>query len=155
MALIAFHTIECNDQYFDLFNDLNNEEQKSDSNDEEQYYCVRKYVTEKALTEYTYNINPKKINAFGLDCTQKIAQMQTDAAHVMASDKYLSEKQKNCVKERFLAGNYFDAMAIAIALAQAKDITLAQINQERNKFIEEMKKMAKDCNWCVMNKLDD
>lgn len=131
------------------------EEQKPGAGNEHQYYCVRKYVVEKNLIEYTLNMNPKKIDVFELVCSVVINQMRTDAANVIASDKGLSKKQKKCVKEKFLAGHYFDALAIAIALGQAKEITREQTDVERNKFIETMKKMTEDCNWCVMNKIED
>lgn len=107
----------------------------------------------KELTDYKIKENPKKIDVLDLNCAKIISDSKNDAANVMASDPSLRKLKKvKCVKEKFLAGNYFDAMAVAVALSQAENLTMEQQNQERNKFIEVMKRMDADLNECVLKK---
>lgn len=85
-------------------------------------------------------------------CDVVVSEAKNEAANAMASGKGLKRHQRKCVREKFLAGNYFDSMAIAVALACAKDMRVSQVEEEKAKFIEEMTKMTNDCNQCVLKK---
>lgn len=99
---------------------------------------------------YEINTNPKKIDVLGIRCDVVVSDAKNEAANAMASGKGLDKTQRKCVKDNFLAGNYFDSMAIAVALANAKDMRVSQVEEEKTKFIEEMIKMTNDLNQCVL-----
>ena len=101
---------------------------------------------------YEIKANPKKIDVLGVKCDVIVNDAKNEAANAMASGKGLDKTQRNCVRETFLAGNYFDSMAIAVALANAKDMKVSQVEEEKTKFIEEMIKMTNACNKCVLKK---
>lgn len=65
---VAFFKIECNNDFFDLFDNLYNDERKSGPGNEAEYYCNRKYVIGKQLVPYEIDANPKKIDVLGIRC---------------------------------------------------------------------------------------
>lgn len=129
------------------------EESRSNDGDPVELYCIRKYVSEKPLRNYTVNMNPKNVNGFDTDCKLIIKNAKQDAATVIASDKGLNATQRKCVKEKFLEkAEYFDALAVAIYLGQAKGLLMEQIEEERSLFIAAMNRMTEHCNQCVLKK---
>lgn len=142
----------CENVFFEMFNGLMNEEETSPSGNEIQFYCIKSYINGKQLRSYKFDLNPRKVDVLGANCPLVIANARNDAGSIFASDKYLSKKQKKCVKEKFLEkGEYFDAIALAISLGHATDITMNQVKEERDRFISVMNQMTEDCNKCVLN----
>ncbi|KAG5676837.1 hypothetical protein PVAND_006644 [Polypedilum vanderplanki] len=134
-------------KYAQLFEELRNDEDNT-SGHEFEYFCIRKYVKESELLDRNFKLNPKKINTLG-NCDQQIELAIEDSSNVMASDKGLSKQQKECVKEKFKKGSYFNAMAIIIVIGSIKELTQEELGEEKKKFIEEMKKMTIELNKCV------
>lgn len=139
--------------FYEMFNGLMNEEDVSPPGNEIQFYCIKSYISGKQLRSYTFDLNPRKIDVLGANCPMVIATARSDAASIFASDPSLNKKQKVCVKEKFLAnGEYFDSIALAISLGHAKDMSMSQVKEERERFIKIMSEMTNDLNQCVMKK---
>lgn len=143
-------TITSDHPYGDLFIALQNDEKITLGPFDYRYVCVRQYVKQNHLTNYEIEENPKKIKMFDVDCRQTIAHEMQVAADSM-SDNDLSSEQKDCIKNKFKEGGYFDDMAVAVALRESS-ITMQQNEREKAKFIERMKEMSADLNQCVMKK---
>lgn len=126
-----------------------NDEQKSGST--KAHYCVRVYVNNKELLVPKVPENPDHKDYMSVNCGQEISLMKNDAADKM-SDPSLSDSQKKCVMRKFLKGEYFDAMAIPVAIAREESYSVGKINQEREKFMLKMKEMELELNKCVLEK---
>ncbi|KAL7044177.1 hypothetical protein ACKWTF_001816 [Chironomus riparius] len=144
-------TEQSDKEYGDLFTSLQDDETIETKAHDGEYVCIRKYVIEGHLTTHQIDENPKKINMFDVDCKEVIRTARGNAADTMASDEYLSEDQKKCVRRKFINGKHFDAMAVAVALRQST-LSPNQMVEEKTKFIEKMNEMSKSLNECVMKK---
>jgi hypothetical protein len=138
-------------EYGDLFTNLQDDETTETKDHDGEYVCIRQYVIQGHLTSHEIVENYKKINMFDVDCKDVIKKARNNAAETMASDEFLSEEQKKCVKRKFINGKYFDSMAVAVALRQS-NLNPNQMVEEKTKFIEKMKEMSKSLNECVMKK---